>query len=140
MARFSLGVVVGALLAASCGAAEGVNASDVWSQPVPPVSPASAVFLQISNGLDSTVTLTGATSDSCDSIELHETLISDAGVMAMRPMVPGLVLAPGESAALEPSGMHLMCIHPEVFEGSYDLTLTLDGAPDIDIAVTIEDR
>ena len=57
-----------ALLLASCGGSGAVTVTDVWSRPVPPVSPASAVFLEITNDLDTAVTLTGASSDACGSM------------------------------------------------------------------------
>ena len=51
--RWATTAVVGVLLLAACSSPEGVTTSDEWSRPVPPVSPASAVFLEIHNGLDS---------------------------------------------------------------------------------------
>jgi hypothetical protein len=129
-----------ALFLGSCGGSGDVTVTDVWSRPVPPVSPASAVFLEITNDLDSTVTLTGASSDSCGSMELHETMMDDSGVMAMQELTAGLRLDPGTSGLLAPGGMHLMCVEPEIFEGSFDVELIIDGAHDIATTVTIEDR
>ena len=129
-----------ALLLPSCGSSGELTVSDVWSRPVPPVSPASAVFLEISNGLDTTVTLTGASSDSCDSMELHQTTMDDAGVMTMRPLEAGLRLEPDTTGLLAPGAIHLMCMQPKVFEGTFDLELILDGADPITVAATIEDR
>ncbi len=129
-----------ALVLVSCGGSGAVTVTDVWSRPVPPVSPASAVFLEITNDLDSAVTLTGASSDACGSMELHETTMDDSGVMAMQELTAGLRLEPGASGLLEPGGIHLMCIEPQVFEGSFDVELTIDGADSISTAVAIEDR
>jgi copper(I)-binding protein len=129
-----------ALFVVSCSSADGVTVSDVWSRPVPPVSPASAIFLEITNGLDTAVTLTGATSDACGSMELHESTVDDAGVMTMRPLVDGLRVEPGTSGLLAPGGIHVMCIEPQVFEGSFDVELTIDGADAITATVAIEDR
>jgi copper(I)-binding protein len=112
----------------------------VWSRPVPPVSPASAVFLTITNGLDTTVTLTGASSEACGAMELHRTTMDDAGVMTMRPLETGLELEAGATGQLTPGAIHLMCMQPTVFEGSFDLELTLRGADPIAVSATIEDR
>jgi len=128
------------LYAAACSSSQTVTVTDGWSRPVPPVSPASAVFLEISNDLDGSVTLTGASSEACRSMELHQTTIDDAGVMTMRPLADGLLLEPGTSARLAPGGTHLMCLEPEVLEGSFDVELVLDGAAAIVTTVTIEDR
>lgn len=125
---------------ASCGSAAGVTASDAWSRPVPPVSPASAVFMEISNGTDASVILTGAESDACDGMELHETTFDEAGVMAMRPLIGGLPVASGETFLLAPGGVHLMCNAPAQQAGTFDVTLQLRDATDIVVTVAIEDR
>jgi len=129
-----------AVFLASCSGSGAVTVRDVWSRPVPPVSPASAVFLEITNDLDTAVTLTGASSDSCGSMELHETTMDDAGVMAMQPLVEGLKVEPGTSSLLAPRGIHLMCLEPEVFEGSFEVELMIDGADAITATAIIEDR
>jgi len=128
------------LLLGSCAGSEAVTVSDAWSRPVPPVSPASAVFLQIANGTDTAVTLTGASSEFCGAMELHETTMDDAGVMAMRPLAGGLRLDAGESGLLAPGGIHLMCLEPKAFEGSFDVELIINGADTISATVSIEDR
>lgn len=129
-----------AFMLGACGGPTTLNISDEWSRAVPRVSEASAIFFEISNGLDSAVTLLGGSSDACGSMELHETSIDENRVMAMRPLADGLVIESGDSAALEPLGMHLMCIEPKVFEGSFAVTVDIEGAPDIEIVVPIEDR
>ena len=129
-----------ALFLGSCGGSGDVTVTDVWSRPVPPVSPNSAVFLEIANDTDSPVTLTGASSDACRSMELHETMMDDSGVMAMQELAAGLRLEPGSSGLLAPGGIHLMCVEPKVFEGSFEVELIIDGAHDIAASVTIEDR
>ena len=111
-------VAVLALTLGSCSSPTEVVVEEAWSLPVPPVSPASAIFFDITNGLDRAVTLTGATSPACDRFELHETSIDEANVMAMRPIVGGIQLAPGDSLQLVPGATHLMCIGPNVFEVS----------------------
>lgn len=129
-----------ALAAGSCSAPTEVVVEDVWSPPVPPVAPASAVFFEITNGLETTISLNGATSEACERLELHETNRDDADVVAMRPIAGGIELAPGESHRLVPGATHLMCIGPDVFEGSYDVTLNLTNAADVTVTVAIEQR
>ncbi len=133
-------IMLAALMVGACAGPTTLSISDEWSRAVPRVSEASAVFFEISNGLDSAVTLLGGSSSACGSMELHQTSIDDNQVMAMRPLADGLVIESGDSAALLPSGMHLMCIEPTVFEGSFPVTVDFGGAPDIDIVVSIEDR
>ena len=73
---------------AACSTAESVIVDDVWSRPVPPVSPASAVYMEITNGLEGPITVTGASSAACAAMQIHETSMDDAGVMSMREMAP----------------------------------------------------
>ncbi|MCP3974051.1 MAG: copper chaperone PCu(A)C [bacterium] len=124
----------------ACGGPTTLTISDEWSRAVPRVAEASAIYFEITNGLDSAVTVIGGSSEACASIELHETSIDDNRVMAMRPLADGLLVGPGESAEFEPLGTHLMCIEPTVFEGSFAVTVDFDGAADIEIVVPIEDR
>jgi len=127
------------LAVGACSSATEVVVDEVWSLPVPPVSPASAIFFDITNGLDTEIAMTGATSPACDRFELHETSFDDANVMAMRPIAE-IRLVPGESRRLEPGSTHLMCIGPRVFEGSFDLTLNITNTPDVTVSVAIEQR
>lgn len=133
-------VAVLAVAVGSCSSPTEVVVDEAWSLPVPPVSPASAIFFEITNGLDTSVTLIGATSPACERFELHETSLDDANVMAMRPIVGGIELAPGESQRLVPGATHLMCIGPRVFEGSYDVTLNFINSADLTVTVAIEQR
>jgi copper(I)-binding protein len=128
-----------ALAIGSCSTPQEVVVDEVWSLPVPPVSPASAIFFNITNGLDSPVTLVGASSPACDRMELHETSLDDAGVMAMRPIAE-IRLGPGESRELVPGATHLMCIEPKVFTGSFEVTLDLTNAAAMTVSVAIEQR
>ena len=131
--RLATVLVLGLFLAACGGSAE-VVVEDAWSRPVPPVSPASAVYLTIDNGLEDDITVTGASSDACGMMELHETSMSNDGVMSMARLEVGLVVAAGGTAVLEPGGAHLMCMQPEGTE-SFEVTIQLDGADDITVPV-----
>ena len=139
MKRLTIVALLLATVVAGCGGGSELTIEDPWSRPVPPVAPASAVYLTIENGLESDVTLLGASSESCAAMELHETSMSSDGVMSMAPLTAGLMVPAGESARLEPGGAHLMCIDPDTSE-SFSVTLDLDGAAAITVDVVIEDR
>lgn len=130
-------VVVGV---AACSSSTGVEARDAWSRPVPPVSPAAAIFLELNNGTEDVITLTGAESAACEEIEVHETGLDEAGVMSMRLLVGGLQVAPGSTELLAPGGVHLMCMAPDTSVESFDVTLRIRGAEDILVPVVVEDR
>ena len=128
------------LTVAACASPAGVTAEDAWSRPAPPVAPARAVYLELANGTQDSITVTGAESDACDSVEIHETSMDDAGVMRMRPLFGGLSLAAGESVVLAPGGIHLMCMEPITDIASFGVTLRIRGAEDIVTTVAIEGR
>ena len=55
--------------------------------------------------------ITGASSPAFDSASLHATIVED-GISRMRE-TKALRIAAGESAVLEPGGMHLMLMQPK---------------------------
>jgi hypothetical protein len=85
------------------------------------------------------VTLIGAESPAAGAIELHTT-INDNGVMRMRQIEEGIVLAPDEAVELAPGGMHLMLIDlaaPLVEGEKIALTLYFAGADDLTVEVPV---
>ncbi len=128
------------LVLGGCSSAAAVTVADAWSRPVPPVSPSSAIYLEISNGLDTPITLVDAISAACGAVQIHETTMDDAGVMRMQHLTAGLSLDPGEKAELQPGGIHLMCLEPAVFDGSFELELQFTGADPVVASVVIEER
>ncbi len=132
-------VSVAAIAVSACGSPPGVEARDAWSRPVPPVAPATAVFVEIHNGTTDVVTLTGADSAACSELQLHETALDEAGVMSMRPLA-GLAIAPGDKETLAPGGIHLMCMSPDTALEEFAITLRLRNAEDVVVEVIVEDR
>ena len=63
----------------------------------------TGAFMDITNTTDADVTLTGATADFADRVEVHEVV---DGVMRMKE--GGLVIPAGATQTLEPGGNHLM--------------------------------
>lgn len=63
----------------------------------------TGAFMDITNNTDSDVTLTGATAEFADRVEVHEVV---DGVMRMKE--GGLVIPAGAMQTLEPGGNHLM--------------------------------
>ena len=140
MKRLGLRCGALALLITACASPAGVEANDAWSRPVPPVSPASAIFLELHNGTDEAITLMGAESQACAEVQIHETRMDDAGVMSMRPLTGGFQVAAGATELLAPSGVHLMCMEPNTALAAFDVTLRIRDAEDIVVPVVVEDR
>ena len=110
--------VVWALLAAvALAAPTAVSARDVhigaltisgaWSRPTPPGAPTAVGYLTITNHGPAPDRLVGAESPAATSLTLHSMSMT-GGIMRMRPMPEGLVIPPGASVSLDPTGYHLM--------------------------------
>jgi hypothetical protein len=82
-----------------------------WVRSPPMPMPMMAGFGRIRNDCDHPVTVVGASSPAFADVSLHETRVVD-GVSRMRA-IPELVIAPGQSATLEPGGLHLMLMKPQ---------------------------
>ncbi len=66
-----------------------------------------SAYLTVANDSNVTVTLLSVSS-AVGTVELHETVTDDAGVMKMEPRPGGFVIEPGGLLTLEPGGKHLM--------------------------------
>ena len=95
--------------------------------------------MDITNGTDDAVTVVGASSDACSMVQIHETALSADGVMSMSPLPAGLLIPAGGTVALEPGGVHLMCMQPSGSD-EFEVILELDGESAITVPVTVEER
>lgn len=84
-----------------------VQVQDAWARPTPPAAKVAAVYATLHNTADRPLSVTVVGSEVSDAAELHEMQTRD-GVMRMRHLKDGLRLEPGQSAALEPGGTHVM--------------------------------
>ena len=138
LAHAALGLAL-ALSLVACGADAGDPASglpvvsDAWVRPPIGDDRPAAGYLTIENpGVDAD-TLIGASSPIAGSVEIHESMLDGAGMMAMAP-VDQLEIEPGDTVTFEPGGYHLMLLDvsgmPAVGE-SVELTLSFELAGDI---------
>ena len=81
-----------------------------WIRAMPPGMKMTAGFGRLHNAGSEAIELTTFTSLQFGDVSLHRTELVD-GVSRMRE-VPSLIIAPGESVALEPGGYHLMLMMP----------------------------
>ena len=89
----------------------GLRIGHPWSRPNPPGAPTTAGYLIITNTGRQPDRLLGGFSPLVSRIEVHEMSMA-GGIMRMRPLPQGLLLAPGATVRLEPGGYHLMLIGP----------------------------
>lgn len=91
-----------------------------------------AVYLKLENQGTSEVTLTGASTAVAKKAELHTHIMSDNGIMQMRPVEGGIPVSSKEKVELKPGGLHIMLmgLPAPLFEGEvFDITLTFsDGS------------
>lgn len=118
---------------------DGIMVIHPMARPVMAGRPGAA-YMAIANDGEAADRLLGARSPAFEAVELHESHEED-GVMKMRP-VESLEIQAGDTALLEPGGLHLMLFGAaEAFAAGDDFPLVLifDGAGEIEIPVMVGD-
>lgn len=105
MNRFLLFILLWPMVAAA-----EVEVRDAWIKQLPPTVPMRAGYLTLHNRGDSTMLLTGASSDAFGRVEIHRSYEQD-GMMRMDP-VDSIELPANTEFRLEPGGYHLMMMMP----------------------------
>lgn len=142
-ARFFLTVIV---LVAGCSNDSGLRLEDPWARPSPEVATTAAFYLTIENLGDLDDTLVAVTTVACRVTELHQSTMAD-GVMSMQRLADGIAIPASSTVALEPGGLHVMCIDKAApFAEGDEIELALDFVTaDGDthretVTATVEDR
>ena len=144
--RFLAVLAVLGVLGAGCGdddtddADGGISVADAWARATAPDAPTAAFYATIRNDTDDTDTLTGATTDVCDVVELHTmTMVDD--VMSMMPAdATELTVDAGETLVLEPGGLHVMCMglrEQLVVDQAVDLELVFESGTTLDVTADV---
>lgn len=81
-----------------------------WVRAMPPSANMTAAYGVLRNGTATSVTFVSFASPAFGDVSLHRTVEIDG--MARMRAVESLTLRPGESAELEPGGLHLMLMMP----------------------------
>ena len=130
--RFLVVLTLAAALVA-CGDEPATSAdlefTDVWTRQPAAGQPNSAVYGTVTNTGGTDVTITGASVEITDRVELHEVLMED-GLMTMQEREGGFVVPAGGSITLEPGGLHVMVfgIDAETYPtDALDVTFNFDS-------------
>ena len=110
-----------------------------WARAAIGTTRPGAAYLIVRNTGTEAVTLTGIATPLAMMAEIHQSTLSADGVSSMAP-AGQIEIAPGDSAALEPGGLHamLMMLHgPMVVGETFPLTLTFDDGSEIVVEVPI---
>lgn len=75
-----------------------------------PAGKPMAGYFRLSNRTDTALRLVGASSDAFGRVMMHRTITTDGQSRMVHQDV--VVVAPGESVAFEPGGLHLMLLSP----------------------------
>lgn len=116
----------------------GISVSQAWVRPTIGEGRITAAYLKIQNIGDDADVLRGASSPKAARVEIHETEMTDEGVMKMRPLGDGLAIPAGESVTLKPGGTHIMVMGLDgaLAKGaSLPLTLDFEKAGAVEISV-----
>jgi periplasmic copper chaperone A len=90
-------------------AGEDIVVKQAWSRATPKGAQVAAGYLTIENHGVTADRLISAASPAAAKVEIHEMTALD-GIMIMRPVEDGLIIAPGASATFAPGGNHLMFV------------------------------
>lgn len=116
----------------------GVAVSEAWVRPTIGQGRVTAAYMRIQNLGSDTDRLLSGSSPRAARIEIHETTMTDEGVMKMRPIEGGVVVPAGESVLLKPGGAHVMVMGLDggLPKGqTLPLTLEFEKAGTVELAV-----
>jgi len=116
-----------------------IAVTDAWVRQPAEGQTRSAAYGTITNNGDTDITLVGGSVPFDATVEIHETLMGDDGVMQMQERKDGFVIAAGASFKLEPGGPHLMMldIDPADFMDSVDVTLIFDDGTEVTVMAPV---
>jgi copper(I)-binding protein len=140
--RSALGLLAALALLAGlpARAADGVTAEAAWARATAPGAPTGAVYVTLRNGGSTADSLTGATTEVADRVDMHSHEMAAGGVAHMHAE-PAIDLPPGEAVVLAPGGRHLMLtgLHRRLAPGDrFAVTLTFAHAPPATVQVEVK--
>jgi copper(I)-binding protein len=111
-----------------------------WARATPKGASVGAGYLSITNTGTTADRLLGGATDAASRFEVHE-MTMDNGVMKMRPLANGLIIAPGKTVTLAPGGYHVMFVglkRPLVKGEHLDATLRFEKAGTVKVYLLVE--
>ncbi len=117
-----------------------VSIEHPWSRPTPPGIMMGVGYMTIHNTGDSDIVLKSLDTPRAARVSIHQSLTQD-GTMRMRSLKEGLTIPAGGSVELKPLSYHLMLeqlSQPLKVGERVSLTLTFDGAPDMEVELSVD--
>jgi periplasmic copper chaperone A len=116
-----------------------ITVTDVWVRQPAEAQTRSAAYGAITNNGEADITLVGGSVPFDATVEIHETVMDDAGTMQMQEREDGFVIPAGGSFTLEPGGPHIMLIDidPADFVGEIDITMIFDDGTELTVTAPV---
>lgn len=118
----------------------GLVITRAWSRATPGGAKVAGGYLTIENRGATPERLKAAATALAVKTEIHEMAVSN-GVMTMRPIEGGLVIAPGSSVQLMPGGTHLMLVglNTALHQGDeVPVTLSFERAGNVSVTLDVQ--
>ena len=128
-------------VAAEAAVAQGIEAADAYVPQSPPGAMSMAVFMRLENLSDTSRSLIGVDAVGFGAADLHKSA-AENGVATMA-MVQQLDIAPRQTVKLEPGGLHIMLMRPDMRSNVGDIVeiklLFADGET-LDVQARVQSR
>src|SRR5690349_3057570 len=108
MKRIVIVIFTMALFLSACGSTE-MEVHEPWARSALQ-GENGVVYMILHNHSDMDDALLSASSDVAEAVEIHESSMTDDGVMQMAP-VETVSLAAGQEIEFEPGGLHIMLVN-----------------------------
>lgn len=121
--------------------ADGVSMADPWSRQPAEGQTTSAVYGELTNNTDETITAVSATASVSDTVELHEVVMNEEEQMTMLEKEGGFEIQAGETFVFLPGGPHIMLldIDAATYPETVDVTLSFDNDTSIDFTAEVRE-
>ncbi|GAA3979092.1 hypothetical protein GCM10022278_39570 [Allohahella marinimesophila] len=86
----------------------GLTITHAWTRSVPVAGLNGAGYVTISNSSDQSYRLVAVETEAAAQTSLHESVMSDEGMMSMAALPEGVSIPAGQTVALAPGGIHIM--------------------------------
>ncbi|WP_427981486.1 copper chaperone PCu(A)C [Agarivorans sp.] len=117
-------ILITSLMLSGYSLAASLELTGAYARATPPNAPTSAIFLQLSNPTERSISLISANTPAAGRVELH-TMIMDGDVMKMR-QIEKIEVPAHSTVELKPGGLHLMLFDLQhAFEEGQQLSLDL---------------
>jgi uncharacterized protein YcnI/copper(I)-binding protein len=113
--------------------------AQAWSRATPGGARVAGGYLSVTNTGNEPERLTGGSAAFAERVEIHE-MATVNGVMTMRGLAGGLVIAPGQTVELKPGGLHVMFMglrQPLAQGQSVKVRLTFERAGPVEVEFRI---